>query len=135
MSGPPSFNYHDETISGIVQASARASRLNFLLEKSTIYAKIIGDRMERQQIEKQKAEQRAEVRKANKEKRNKEGTEVSRTGLRDKRGKEVEKVEEAGGKRKRGKEAAKGSKKVKTEVSRPVRGCRVVLTARWKQSR
>jgi hypothetical protein len=51
------------------QESARASRLTFLLDKSTIYAKIIGDRMARQQIEKRKAEQRAETRKANKEKK------------------------------------------------------------------
>jgi ATP-dependent DNA helicase len=99
------------------QAAARASRLNFLLEKSTIYAKIIGDRMERQQIEKQKAEQRAEVRKANKEKRSKEGTE-SRTGLREKKEKEV--TEEPGAKRKRGQDAEKDTKKAKVEVSKSV---------------
>lgn len=47
----------------------RANRLKFLLNKSEIYAKIIGDRMERQQVEKAQAEARAATRRANKEKR------------------------------------------------------------------
>ena len=115
MSDPATYDYHDDAVPSPKQAAARASRLNFLLEKSTIYAKIIGDRMERQQIDKQKAEQRAEVRKANKEKRSKEGAEASRTGLRDKKEAEVE--TQAGTKRKRGKDGAKESKKLKVEVS------------------
>lgn len=75
---------HDD-IDSTHQAAARAARLNFLLDKSTIYAKIIGDRMARQQIEKRKAEARAEVRKANKEKKEAEAKEVKREGMRDKR--------------------------------------------------
>jgi ATP-dependent DNA helicase len=51
------------------QEQVRANRLKFLLSKSEIYAKVIGDRMERQQIEKAKAEARAATRRANKEKR------------------------------------------------------------------
>lgn len=65
------------------QAAARAARLSFLLEKSGVYAKIIGDRMERQQIEKANANARAATRKANKEKRNAEGATVGREGMRD----------------------------------------------------
>lgn len=117
---PAEYDFHADTVPDARQAAARASRLNFLLEKSTIYAKIIGDRMERQQIEKQKAEQRAEVRKANKEKRSKEGTEASRTGLRDKK-EEKPSEEAAGAKRKRGKDGAKESKKAKVEVSFSIR--------------
>lgn len=48
------------------QASARAARLSFLLEKSGVYAEIIGKRMEAQRIERAKAEHRAAVREANK---------------------------------------------------------------------
>ncbi|WWD22255.1 hypothetical protein CI109_106746 [Kwoniella shandongensis] len=94
------------------QAAARAARLSFLLDKSTIYAKIIGDRMERQQIEKQKAEQRAETRKANKEKRGE--TSGGREGMREKKGKVVEEVN-ANGKRKRRSEGGRGEKRVKVE--------------------
>lgn len=65
------------------QAAARAARLSFLLEKSGVYAKIIGDRMERQQIEKANANARAATRKANKEKRDAEGTTVGREGMRE----------------------------------------------------
>lgn len=99
------------------QAAARAARLTFLLDKSTIYAKIIGDRMERQQIQKRKAEARAATRKENKEKR--AGAEGShREGLRDKptEKKEEEEVEESGGKRKRGRQSeGKGGKRAKVE--------------------
>jgi ATP-dependent DNA helicase len=42
-------------------------RLKFLLEKSSIYAKLVGDRMERQQQLKAKQEERAATRKGNKE--------------------------------------------------------------------
>jgi ATP-dependent DNA helicase len=52
-----------------IKAAKRAGQLKFLLDKSTLYAKIIGDRMEEQQIKKQKAKERADVRRANKEKR------------------------------------------------------------------
>lgn len=65
------------------KAAARAARLSFLLEKSGVYAKIIGDRMERQQIEKANANARAAVRKANKEKRTTEGVAGGREGMRD----------------------------------------------------
>jgi ATP-dependent DNA helicase len=85
------------------QSDARASRLSFLLDKSTIYAKIIGDRMERQQIERAKADQRAQTRKANKEKKG--AVAVVREGLRDKPTAAVEKDGEeevaVGAKRKR----------------------------------
>lgn len=62
--------------------AARTARLTFLLEKSTIYAKIIGDRMERQQIDKAHAEARAATRRANKEKKDAAGT-GRRGGMRD----------------------------------------------------
>nr|XP_019014337.1 helicase [Kwoniella pini CBS 10737]OCF53118.1 helicase [Kwoniella pini CBS 10737] len=98
------------------QAAARASRLSFLLDKSTIYAKIIGERMERQQIEKRKAEQRAEVRKANKEKRAEESQPSGRGGMRDKKVKvEEESTEATGNKRKRRSEGGRGEKRVKVE--------------------
>ena len=89
------------------QAKARAARLAFLLDKSTIYAKIIGDRMERQQIEKAKAEKRAAVRAENKEKKGdvKPGRHSTRTR---------EKADEpATGKRKRKSDAAAPEKKPK----------------------
>ena len=99
--------------------SARASRLTFLLDKSTIYAKIIGDRMARQQIEKRKAEQRAEVRKANKEKK---GEQVPTRGGTRKKVKEelegdgdVEAPVEEGGKRKRRGEGGPVEKRQKVE--------------------
>ncbi|TYJ55066.1 hypothetical protein B9479_004290 [Cryptococcus floricola] len=105
------------------QASARASRLSFLLDKSTIYAKIIGDRMARQQIEKRKAEQRAEVRKANKEKKAEVEEPVAkgkgkgtRASAREKKVEPVEaEVEEVKGKRKRQSVGGRGEKKAKVE--------------------
>ncbi|WVF66274.1 hypothetical protein IAT40_001014 [Kwoniella sp. CBS 6097] len=105
------------------QAAARAARLSFLLDKSTIYAKIIGDRMERQQIEKRKAEQRAETRKANKEKQATAGPSTGRGGMRGK--KEVKEEPEpepapvaavaTGSKRKRRSEGGPEEKRVKVE--------------------
>ncbi|WVO17665.1 hypothetical protein L204_105362 [Cryptococcus depauperatus] len=88
------------------EVTARAARLSFLLDKSTIYAKIIGDRMARQQIEKRKAEARAEVRKQNKAKKEAETKEVgkreSKRKVDKKDVKEEPKEEEVGrGKRKR----------------------------------
>ncbi|ORX34552.1 putative helicase [Kockovaella imperatae] len=97
---------------GDVEASARAARLNFLLEKSTIYAKIIGDRMERQQVEKRKAEQRAAVRKENKEKKGDTGP--TRGGLRAHEGPE-KRDEKPGSKRKRKSEGGREEKKAKVE--------------------
>nr|XP_018266547.1 helicase [Kwoniella dejecticola CBS 10117]OBR88705.1 helicase [Kwoniella dejecticola CBS 10117] len=98
------------------QAAARASRLSFLLDKSTIYAKIIGERMERQQIEKRKAEQRAEVRKANKEKRAEDAPAAGRGGMRDKKVKVEDAPQEAAGtRRKRRSEGGRGEKRVKVE--------------------
>ncbi|RXK37295.1 helicase [Tremella mesenterica] len=98
---------------GDPQAAARAARLSFLLDKSTIYAKIIGDRMERQQIEKRKAEQRAEVRKANKEKKV-EGT-AQKQGLRNKPKAEEEDKEKDSKKRRRKNEVTLPEKKAKLE--------------------
>lgn len=101
------------------QAAARAARLSFLLDKSTIYAKIIGDRMARQQIEKRKAEARAEVRKANKEKKEAEAKEVKREGMRDKRkpqGMDVENKAEGRGKRKRQNIGGRDEKKAKVDM-------------------
>lgn len=97
------------------EATARASRLNFLLDKSQIYAKIIGDRMARQQIEKRKAEQRAETRKANKEKKGEQTG--GREGMRDKKPvvKDEQEDGETGAKRRR-KSDAGPSKKAKVEV-------------------
>ncbi|KAJ9098069.1 hypothetical protein QFC19_006504 [Naganishia cerealis] len=46
---------------------ASQQRLKFLLEKSSIYAKLVGDRMERQRQIKAKQEERAATRKENKE--------------------------------------------------------------------
>ncbi|ORY32001.1 SNF2 family N-terminal domain-domain-containing protein [Naematelia encephala] len=98
-----------EEIESDPQASARAARLSFLLDKSTIYAKIIGDRMARQQIEKQKAEERAAARK-----NKKRGTEPPhRDGLRDVK---KEKNEEISSKRKRKSDVGGVGKKVKTEA-------------------
>ncbi|WWC85626.1 uncharacterized protein L201_000491 [Kwoniella dendrophila CBS 6074] len=98
------------------KAAARASRLSFLLDKSTIYAKIIGERMERQQIEKQKAEARAETRKANKEKRAEEGQQSTRGSTRDKKAKVEQKdPEPTNNKRKRRSEGGRGEKRVKVE--------------------
>jgi len=103
------------------QATSRAARLAFLLEKSTIYAKIIGDRMARQQIEKQRAEHRAQVRKENKDKK----VEVQhREGLRDHKA-DMENGDASGsangannvvkGKRKRQSDAGAKDKRPKTE--------------------
>lgn len=98
------------------QAEARASRLTFLLDKSTIYAKIIGDRMARQQIEKRKAEQRAETRKANKEKKAAGEVAASRAGLRDKTAVVKEETDDiAGVKRKRKGEATGTGKRAKVD--------------------
>ena len=105
---PPALTYMDYE----KQASARAARLEFLLEKSTIYARIIGDRMERQQIEKQKAEHRAAVRKENREKKGESGP--AREGLRQHETKAEEK-EEKGSKRKRKSGAGREEKKLKIE--------------------
>lgn len=101
------------------QVAARAARLSFLLDKSTIYAKIIGDRMARQQIEKRKAEARAEVRKANKEKKEAEPKEVKREGMRDKRKPkemDVESKAEGRGKRKRQKVGGRDEEKAKVDM-------------------
>jgi hypothetical protein len=96
-----------------IQAQARINKLTFLLDKSTIYAKIIGDRMARQQIEKRKAEKRAETIKANKEKK---GDAVTvRESTRDKKPKVKEEEVEESGKRKRKGDAIGSSKKVKVE--------------------
>lgn len=97
------------------QAAARASRLTFLLDKSQIYAKIIGDRMARQQIEKRKAEQRAETRKANKEKKD-EGT-AGREGMRDKKkvAAKEEQKESGTAKRRRKSDVNGSNKKAKVE--------------------
>jgi len=96
-----------------MQAQARINKLTFLLDKSTIYAKIIGDRMARQQIEKRKAEKRAETIKANKEKK---GDAVTvRESTRDKKPKVKEEEVEESGKRKRRGDANGPSKKVKVE--------------------
>jgi len=96
-----------------MQAQARINKLTFLLDKSTIYAKIIGDRMARQQIEKRKAEKRAETIKANKEKK---GDAVTvRESTRDKKPKVKEEEVEESGKRKRKGDANGSSKKVKVE--------------------
>jgi ATP-dependent DNA helicase len=94
------------------QAAARAARLTFLLDKSTIYAKIIGDRMERQQIEKRKAEHRAEVLKANREKRG--NPHATRDGLRHKH-EETDDAVDVGAKRKRKSEGGKAENKIKVE--------------------
>lgn len=66
------------------KSAARAEQLKFLLEKSTIYAKIIGDRMERQQVERAQAEARAATRRSNKEKRDADAS-TGRDGMRDRR--------------------------------------------------
>jgi ATP-dependent DNA helicase len=96
-----------------MQAQARINKLTFLLDKSTIYAKIIGDRMARQQIEKRKAEKRAETIKANKEKK---GDMVTvRESTRDKKPKVKEEEVEESGKRKRKGDTNGSSKKVKVE--------------------
>jgi hypothetical protein len=95
------------------QAQARINKLTFLLDKSTIYAKIIGDRMARQQIEKRKAEKRAETIKANKEKKG-DAVQV-RESTRDKKPKVKEEEVEEGGKRKRRGDATGAAKKVKLE--------------------
>jgi ATP-dependent DNA helicase len=96
------------------QSAVRANRLSFLLEKSTVYAKIIGDRMERQQIEKRQAEARAATRKANKESRGEMTS--TREGTRGK-GKEVkDEKDEVGSKRKRETRGARGEKRAKVDV-------------------
>ena len=116
---PPALTYMDYE----KQASARAARLEFLLEKSTIYARIIGDRMERQQIEKQKAEHRAAVRKENKEKKGQGGP--TREGLRQHETK-AEENEGRGSKRRRKSEAGREEKKVKIEEDTEENGKEVI---------
>lgn len=109
------------------QAQARINKLTFLLDKSTIYAKIIGDRMARQQIEKRKAEKRAETIKANKEKK---GDAVTlRESTRDKKPKVKEEEVEEGGKRKRKGDANGASKKAKVEEKDQVS----ILTCRGRR--
>jgi len=71
-----------DTVAIDPQAEKRAHQLKFLLDKSTLYAKIIGDRMEEQQVKKQKAKERAEIRRANKVKREAESSTSGRDGLR-----------------------------------------------------
>jgi ATP-dependent DNA helicase len=71
------------------QAEKRAQQLQFLLEKSTMYAKFIGDRMEEQQVKKQQAKERAETRRANKVKRTGESSAsatAARNGMRGRNG-------------------------------------------------
>ncbi len=99
------------------QAQARASRLTFLLERSSIYAKVIGERMERQQIAKQKAEQLAATKKQNKEKKAAEaGANSSRSGLRHAHQDKEEKEDQpAKGKRKARESTGRGAKKAKVE--------------------
>lgn len=107
-----------DTSTDYEQASARATRLSFLLDKSQIYAKIIGDRMARQQIEKRKAEKRAETRKANKEKEKKgEAATGGRGTTRGKKPvvKEEEEEDTSAGKRRRKSDVKAPSKKVKLE--------------------
>ena len=101
----------------LIQAEARASRLAFLLDKSTIYAKIIGDRMERQQIEKAKAEKRAAARKGTKEKHTTLAPTRESSRKKEKTGEDraVEDEKAAPGKRKRKSEVAKDAKRVKLE--------------------
>lgn len=110
-----------------LQNKARADRLTFLLNKSTIYAKIIGDRMERQQIEKRKAEARAATRKENKEKKSDVG--ATRGSTREKKKVEPEPAaEKAGSKRKRrGDKADKEDGEMKPEAGDEVR--RIVVKA------
>lgn len=100
------------------QDDARATRLSFLLDKSTIYAKIIGDRMARQQIDKARAEKKAEARKANKEKKG--AAVATRGGLRETKPSVTEKQEDVetaavGAKRKRKVEDESAEKKPKVE--------------------
>ncbi|KLT40740.1 hypothetical protein CC85DRAFT_287144 [Cutaneotrichosporon oleaginosum] len=71
--GPAADPDQEEPIAVDPEDAVRANRLKFLLSKSEIYAKVIGDRMERQQVEKAKAEARAATRRANKEKRGEAG--------------------------------------------------------------
>lgn len=107
-----------DNVTDYEQASARASRLSFLLDKSQIYAKIIGDRMARQQIEKRKAEKRAETRKANKEKEQKgEAAASGRGGTRGKKAvvKEEEEDDMSAGKRRRKSDVKGANKKAKVE--------------------
>lgn len=100
------------------QERARASRLTFLLERSSIYAKVIGERMERQQIAKQKAEALAAVKKQNKEKKAVEASaNGTRGGLRhahtDNQDKDA--AEPARGKRKAKETNGRGAKKAKVD--------------------
>lgn len=88
---------------------ARAHRLKYLLSKSEIYAKIIGDRMERQQIEKRQAEARAATRRANKEKKGAEAS-SSREGMRERKTEAASPV-----KRRRREDSRRDSKRVKNE--------------------
>lgn len=106
-----------ESLPPRLQAKARADRLTFLLDKSTVYARIIGDRMERQQIEKAKADKRAAVRKENKEKRAGVGAVRESSRMKDKHVEEQPADDEkpVAGKRKRRGEADKEAKKPKLE--------------------
>ena len=110
------------TLSPRQQARQRADRLTFLLDKSTIYAKIIGDRMARQQIEKAKAEKRAATRKENKEKKGEVSAVGTKEGLRGKKKVDEEKDEEknVNGKRKRKSDVTANGKKAKVEVDESV---------------
>jgi ATP-dependent DNA helicase len=103
-----------------LQAKARADRLTFLLDKSTVYARIIGDRMERQQIEKAKADKRAAVRKENKEKRAGIGAvrESSRKKNTQVEEPPVEEEKPVAGKRKRRGETDREAKKTKIEETK-----------------
>ena len=98
-----------------IQAEARAGRLAFLLDKSTIYAKIIGDRMERQQIEKARAEKRAATRKGNKDKQAVVAPTRESSRKKGKEDKAVEEDKTVSGKRKRKSDAGRDGKKVKLE--------------------
>ena len=127
------------------QASARASRLTFLLDKSTIYAKIIGDRMARQQIAKQKAEQRAATRKENKGKKADHAN--TRGGLREHKKDQDEEPQPTNGKRRRRGDAGRDEKRAKTEDAnvsdRPIIDAAFLLTSaggetkwgRWRRRR
>ncbi|KAL7419963.1 putative ATPase [Cryptotrichosporon argae] len=97
------------------EMTARATRLKYLLSKSEVYARIIGDRMARQQIEKAAAEQRAAVRRANKETKDKAAG-GGRGGLRNEKERDDEGNEkDDAGKRRRRDGGGGGGKRVKTD--------------------
>jgi ATP-dependent DNA helicase len=128
------YMYNDlESLPPPIQAKARADRLTFLLDKSTVYARIIGDRMERQQIEKAKADKRAAVRKENKEKKAGVGAVRESNRKKDKHIEQQQQEEDkpAVAKRKRRAEADKETKKQKFEEAK----VSVVTCAIWILSR